>query len=144
VVRRNQQQRRDERRDAAAAFDSVADQTRGSYRPPDRASCREKSWVQSIDDADTIRVHTSIWRRDGRIVDFALVVLVAGIDWSWTETARIDCCHGHVHQHHEDPAHRTSLKPLHVVDDVESGYEIASIRIVRYAITIRDRRTEHG
>jgi hypothetical protein len=115
----------------------VADQERGSYQPPDRSECSQRAWYQSLDDADTIRVDHRLFRSGGRLVDFAILVLAVDIDGEWSERARADCCHGHVHLHHVN-GEVTSIGPLHEDGDVARLFECASALVTDYAITIRD------
>jgi hypothetical protein len=137
MARSTQQQRRDERRARATAERVTADQTRGEYRPPDRSTCTERSWYQSVDDADTVRVDHRLFRSGGRLVDFAILVHTLDIDGEWIEAARVDCCHGYVHLHHTS-GEVSSIGPVHRADDVAALFAVASDQAMRYAVTIRD------
>jgi hypothetical protein len=143
MARRTQQQRRDERRARAAAERVAADQTRGEYRPPDRSTCSERSWYQSVDDADTVRVDHRLFRSDGKLVDFAILVHTLDIDGEWVEAARVDCCHGHVHLHHTS-GEVSGIGPVHGADDVAALFAVASDQAMRYAVTIRDMKGRDG
>lgn len=127
------------RRARLAAERAAADQERGRFRPPDRRDCVERSWYQSLDDTDTMRLDHRLYRADGRLVDFALIVIALQLDGAWREVARVDCCHGHVHLHHEDGT-VSSIGPLHHVADVAEHLDAALVRLTAYAVTIRDMR----
>lgn len=137
VIRRTQRARREQRRRHDEDGSSLEDHERGSFRAPDRADCSERSWFQSVDDADTVRIDHRLFRQGGRLVDFAIVVLAIDLDGQWAERARADCCHGHVHLHHTNGS-ITSLAPLRAVEDVARHFDQASDRISQYAVTIRD------
>lgn len=139
MMRRNQQDGREERRARRAAEQALDDQDHGEYVPPARSECSPKDWYESIDDADTLRIEYRLWRKDGRLVDFAIILLGVDMDGEWVEVARMDCCHGYAHLHHVE-GKTSAVKPLHTADDVPEAFEIASIRIVHYAATIRDVR----
>ncbi|UBQ01834.1 MULTISPECIES: hypothetical protein [Curtobacterium] len=144
MIRRTQRARRDQRRAHEEMSAGLDHQDRGQYRPPHRDDCSERSWFQSVDDADTIRIDHRLFRCNGKLVDFAIVVLAVDLDGRWVERARADCCHGHVHLHHTNGS-VSSIAPLHRVEDVDRSFEQASDRVFEYAITIRDMkgRREH-
>ncbi|MCS5732393.1 DUF7718 family protein [Herbiconiux daphne] len=142
MVRREQQRKRAESRAQKSVDRTVAEQHHGSYRPPPRGDCVEKEFVQPLDDAYTLRIDTRLWRREGRLVDF--VLLLQAPDWEgWTTLSRVDCCWGfcHLHPPGDDNAGRHEpIMRLDTVDDVESAHEIAYDRLSRLGYTIRDRR----
>lgn len=139
MTRRSQQPRREQQKAERETQSVLTDQTRGVYVPPPRNECEEKSWEQSADAADTIRVSVHIWRQGAKIVDFALILQVPNLAGIWAEIGRMDCCHGHAHLHHKSGFISTST-PLHSVDDVRNAFDVANTRIMDYATTIRDMR----
>lgn len=58
MTRRDQQPRREEKRARLQAERVMSGQV-GAYTPPPRTSCRQKSWYQAMDDADTIGLRDS-------------------------------------------------------------------------------------
>lgn len=92
MVRRAQQGKRALQR-ARDETERQLGSDKGSYRPPPREVCDPKSWYQTFDDASTVRVSIMLWRQNGRLVDFVILVELSA--WNaWTEVSRIDCCHG--------------------------------------------------
>lgn len=94
----------------------------GSYIPPDRSKCRHYQWEIAVDDLSTIKLQFRIWRLDGNLVDF--VVIVERLTSSgWTPVERFDCCHGHCHLHVDnDEDGPRSIHRLDNVEDVEAAF----------------------
>ena len=142
MVRRAQQGKRALQR-ARDETERQLGSDKGSYRPPPREVCDPKSWYQTFDDASTVRVSIMLWRQNGRLVDF--VILVESSAWNaWTEVSRIDCCHGFCHVHRPGrEAEQESLMRLDTIDDVEPAQRLASQTAEQIARTLRDRGVDH-
>lgn len=142
VMRREQRRRREERRAAKGSLHQLADQTRGAYIPPDRQECFAKEYYETLDDSNTLRIETRIWRSEKRLVD--LVLLLRALDWDeWTTVARVDCCWGfcHLHPPGDDSRHEAIVR-LDSVDDVERAFALAHGRLTEVGYRIRDRRED--
>ncbi|GAA2225905.1 hypothetical protein N1031_04220 [Herbiconiux moechotypicola] len=140
MVRRTQQQRRAEVRARAAAVEAL-ERENGSYNRPPRSDTRAKSWDTPVDDFNTIRIVTTIWRHDGALVDFVLILQTAGWGGSWRNVALVDCCDGHCHLHPDDSRHRElrqHLMRLDTVDDVSAAYRLATVTMSDSARRLRD------
>lgn len=142
MVRRGQQKKRQViAADKAVQAELERQGEHGEYEPPDRSLCRYKQWYVAIDDSDTLRIETRIWQLDGRLSEF-VITLKASTFGEWSETARIDCKHGHIHMH--TVAHDTivSIRRLDAIDDVQAGFEEASGMMDDLAVMVRDQREE--
>ncbi|MCS5497648.1 hypothetical protein NY547_10405 [Cnuibacter physcomitrellae] len=142
MVRREQQRRRNERRAAKDSLLRLTDQTRGTYLPPDRQECFAKGYYETLDDSNTLRIETRIWRSEKRLVDFVLIL--RALDWDeWTTIARVDCCWGFCHLHPpEDESRHEPIARLDSVDDVERAFRLAHQRLTEVGYRIRDRRED--
>lgn len=137
-------QRKKALKDAQRAVDAQLTREKGDYVPPDRTECVEKEWHQSLDDSGDIRVEIRVWRHEGRMVDFVLLVQIG--DWSqdgsWEQVARVDCAGGRCHIHPpESPDEHQLIHRLDTVDDVEIAYRAANSIAMTVAAMIRDRRS---
>lgn len=137
-------QRRKALKDAQRAVEAELSRERGDYTPPDRSECTEKEWQQSVDDSGDVRVETRIWRHEGRLVDFVLLVQVGnwGDESEWEQVARVDCTGGRCHIHPpEDLEDHQFIHRLDTIDDVEIAYRHANSIVMTVATMIRDRRS---
>lgn len=124
MTRRRQQITRALRR-AQREVSSELDAPGGSYRPPKRHKCREKSWQVAVDDVNAVRLHYITWRKGSDLVDF--VILVERIaSTGWTEVERFDCCHGYCHLHADGRPSKQPIYTLDKVQDVQKAFTQAS------------------
>ncbi|MFT4135345.1 hypothetical protein [Microbacterium sp.] len=136
MVRRDQQPRRDEKRAQREVERALL--THGSYQPPPRGECRAKTWFQSIDDADTIRIYFRTWRKGSVLADFALSVEIADVN-RWTIVARVDCTGGTCHLHPpEDLDRHEVLMLLNDAGDMRTAFTVAYERLAQISRMIRD------
>ena len=68
------------------------------WEPPPLEECDPEDVLPTMLDSIT-RVTQRFRRRDGRLVDFAIILEVDREGVGWDEVAKIDCCHGQVHLH---------------------------------------------
>ncbi|MBF6242730.1 hypothetical protein IU471_03925 [Nocardia elegans] len=121
MVRRGQQTKRALRRESKLALEQL-DSPHGRYTPPNRDDCFYKQWEISIDDLRTIQLQFNIWRFDGQLVDFAVLVQRLG-PTGWVSVERFDCCHGHCHHHADnEEANPRSILTLNELADVEQAF----------------------
>jgi hypothetical protein len=138
MVRRDQQARAEEKRVQAEIERALSGEV-GGYLPPPRGECREKSWYQAVDDADTIRIRFRSWRKGAVLADFAISVDILDID-AWVTVARVDCTGGTCHLHPPDDLDsHVVLVSLNDAGDLRSAFEVASGRLHEIAIMMRDK-----
>lgn len=121
MVRRHQHKKWQTRK-AQAEARRGADSGRGTYKPPARADGDALDWFYYAGETESIRVHTYIWRHNGRLADFAIVFMASGTEEE-EEVERIDCAHGHCHLHTRTGG-CTGLMPLADIADVQRAYDI--------------------
>jgi hypothetical protein len=68
-----------------------------AYELPPPEECEEIEGSVGLDDEDELRIRFVLWK-DRYMVEFAIVQLTR-INGHWTQVARIDTCHAHVHRH---------------------------------------------
>lgn len=138
MVRRGQQKKRDEARARKEAEEQVVEAA-GSYVPPPREECQERSFTAELGDGRLLRLKVHFWRRSGVTTEFVFILQTR--EWDrWVNGPRIDCCHGVCHVHDADDAPMSDrLKTLDSADDVKDAMAIADLEIRRIADTILGR-----
>lgn len=138
MVRRGQQKKRDELRARREAEQQVIE-AQGTYEPPPRSDCREKSFTAEIGEGGVLRLKVHFWRQGGNTTEFVMILQTREWD-QWQNGPRIDCCHGVCHLHDDDDEPMsTRLKSLNSVEDVAKAMLIADIEIRKIADTILSR-----
>lgn len=134
-------QKRDQRREDAAREKQLG-REQGDYRPPAREKCDGPyERYLYVEDSATLRISVRIWRLDGRMTEFVLLLETG--DWGepedWAKLARIDCAGGSCHEHPiGKPAEHQTLLRLDELADVQRAYPIATARMHEIAHTIRE------
>lgn len=96
-----------------------------AWEPPPLEECDPED-VVPIPLNETARVTERFLRKDGRIVDYALMLDARQDGEDWSEVARIDCCHAevHIHQYYRSrPGTRDVIRPIRSQEDVEDSVD---------------------
>lgn len=138
MVRRNQQKKRDEIRARRDAEERTID-VKGTYVPPPRSECVERSYTTELGDGGLLRLEVHFWRNGRDTTEFVLIL--QSKEWDkWKNGPRVDCCHGVCHLHLVDDEPMSEYyKTLDSVDDVKEAWKVADIEIRRIADTILSR-----
>lgn len=131
MPRRGQQKRNQARRARVEAIRQLESE-HGRFVPPDRGDCEERDWYY-FDETWTIRIEYRLWRYNGRIADFSVVLKALSAD-AMEEVERIDCCHGHCHIHQRNEVVAT-LGRIDIIEDVDRAFYVID-RVVEDRIRI--------
>lgn len=138
--RKHAQRRSDKHRDSAIE----RAQTAGEYVPPSRPDCKHVEAVWPWGESGLIRIEAWKWSTADGLADYALrasVIDYTATEWSTTDLARIDICHGHAHLHllypeeREDPLH---IRRIDRQSDVQDAYH-DSIGVIQEIASRLDR-----
>lgn len=85
-----------------------------------------------VNDIGSARIDVRMWRKNGPLVDFHLILEVESwMEWTWEKVLRVDICHGHAHAHRIVDGQDSEEEPVHVcridtVDEVQAAYTSAT------------------
>ncbi|BBZ30695.1 hypothetical protein MMAD_49900 [Mycolicibacterium madagascariense] len=135
MIRREQQGRQELRKAQRTAAAEIASE-RGSYRPPRRNACRERSWESAADDANTVRLENRTWHLGKHLTEFVINAQVLTAE-GWRTIEYVDCCHGSCHHHPQNGADPRHIARLDAIQDVTEAFRLAQdlmyerLRIIR-------------